>query len=283
MFTSSRLVAHVLVVMAVGCGASHPLAPVDPDEVTITLGVSGGFAGVSYTISVDGAEREVVGVSCESFCSFAPGDVLLPLSAEQIAALAGALEEAGVMAWDGRDFGVECCDQFQYDLMYVRDGRSVHLVGGGGRLPRDLAQVIARLHGLVYGVVPALISPDTRDTDWPRDAYTLGATSVGGLRLTAELGYGGGCRPHRIDLVVWGDWIESASSPPHINALLTHDDGDDPCEAYLTDERSFDLGPLRAAYERAYGPIGEERPTVVLRLWDPMSASPLGRLIEVSL
>lgn len=134
MFTSSRLVSHVLVVMAVGRGTGHPLAPVDPDEVTITLGVAGGFAGVSYTISVDGAEREVVGVSCESFCSFVPGEVLLPLSAEQIAALAGALEEAGVMVWDGRDFGVECCDQFQYDLTYVRDGRSVHLVGGGGRL-----------------------------------------------------------------------------------------------------------------------------------------------------
>lgn len=286
MFTSSRLIAHMLVMVAVGgCGVSDPLAPVDTEDaggVTITLGVSGGFAGVSYTLSVDGADREVVGVSCESFCSFEPGEVLLPLSAEQIVALSGALEEAGVMAWDGRDFGDECCDQFQYELTYVRGERSVHLTGGGSRLPPDLAQVVARLHGLVYGVVPALISPDTRDTDWRRDAYTLGATSVDGLRLTAELGYGGGCGAHRIDLVVWGGWIESTSSPPHINALLTHED-DDPCEAYLTVERSFDLGPLRAAYERAFGPIGEERPTVVLRLWDPMSASPMGRLIEVRL
>lgn len=286
---SSHLVAclpmaNVLGTLAVGgCDDVGPLAPVDPVEVTITLGVSGGFAGVSYAIAVDGAEREVVGVSCESFCSFEPGDVLVPVSAEQIAALAGALEEADITAWDGRDFGAECCDRFQYELTYRSGERSVHLTGGGGRLPEDLARVIGRLHGLVYGVVPALISPDTRDTDWRRDPYTLGPTSVDGLRLTAELQYGGGCRQHRIDLVVWGDWIESASSPPHINALLTHDDGDDSCEALVNDERSFDLGPLRDAYERAFGPIGGERPTVVLRLWDPLSTSPLGRLIEVRL
>lgn len=286
---SSRLVAyvpmaHLLPAIAIGgCDDIGPLAPVDPDEVRITLEVSGGFAGVGYTIAVDGADRGVVGVSCLSSCSFEPGDVVVPLSAEQVAALAGALEEVGVTAWDGRDFGVECCDRFRYDLTYLSGDRSVHLTGGGGRLPADLARVIARLHGLVYGIVPALISPDTRDTDWPRDAYTLGPTSVDGLGLTAELQYGGGCRQHRIDLVVWGDWIQTASSTPHINALLTHDDGDDTCEALLTDERSFDLGPLRDAYERAFGPIGDERPMVVLRLWDPLSANPLGRLIEVRL
>ena len=46
------------------------------------------------------------------------------------------------------------------------------------------------------------------------------------------------------------------SSPVQINALVTHDDGDDPCDALVTEERAFDLTPLAEAYEAAYGPMG---------------------------
>lgn len=284
MHVVSRLVPLLLASLAlVTCDDVGILVPIDPDEVTITLAVSGGVAGVGYTIAVDGGDRTVVGVSCTSSCTFDPGEVLLPVSSEQVAALAGALEDAGVAAWNGREFGDECCDQFHYDLAYDTDDRSVRLSGGAGRLPDELARAISQVHALVYGVVPALISRETRDVDWPRDPLTLISRSVDGLRLTATLQYGGGCGQHRIDLVIWGDWIEPAAVPPHINALLAHDDGNDPCDAVIADERTFDLRPLRDAYEWAFGPIGDERPTVLLRLWDPVAASPLGRLIEVRL
>ncbi|MDX1648000.1 MAG: hypothetical protein R3304_12710 [Longimicrobiales bacterium] len=281
----SSLVAPALVAIALtgACDDVDFFLPVDPDRVRITVAVSGGLAGVDYALAVDGAEDEAVGLSCASSCPFEPGTVLLPLSSDQVAALAGALEEAGIEGWDGRDFGVDCCDRFRYDLTYRNGKRSLRVAGGAGRMPDDLTDVVRLLHGLAYGVVPALIAPDTRDTDWPRDSYVLGPTAVEGLELTAEMEYGGGCAQHRIDLVVWGDWIEMSSSPPHINALLTHDDGGDTCEALLSDERTFDLTPLRDAYEGAFVPIGHERPVVVLRLWDPQSASPLGRLVEVRL
>jgi hypothetical protein len=84
-----------------------------------------------------------------------------------------------------------------------------------------------------------------------------------------------------MDLVLWGGWMESF--PVQINALITHDDGDDPCDGVVTEERRFDLLPLREAYEDAYGAIGSTPTTVILRLWDPTSGSPAGRLVEVSL
>ena len=275
----SLLASAVMYISA--CDISGAFGPVDTEEVTITLAVSGGIAGVSYAFRVDGRAATVVGVSCTSFCDFETGEVILPVSAAQVEHLARMLEEAEVLGLDGRDFGVDCCDDFVYDLTYMNGQSSAHVVGAGARLPQELAGAVAQLHGLVYGFLPALVSPATDPADWPRHTYTLGQTIVDGLTLTAELTYGGGCRDHRVDLVLWGQWLES--SPPHINALLTHDDGDDPCDALITTERHFNLVPLRDAYERAFGEIGPTRPKVVLRLWDPVAASPLGRLIEVTL
>jgi hypothetical protein len=265
----------------VGCYGSGALAPVIPEDVTITLAVSGGFAGVQYAIVVDGATGEVRGLSCQASCDFEAGAVIVPVSSAQVEALSRRLDEAGVMAMQGRDFGSQCCDDFHYQLTYRRGERVSHVTGDGARLPRDLATAVGLLHGLVDGAVPVLVSPTTRDTDWPREPYGLGEVQVDGLILGAGLSYGGGCEQHRMDLVLWGGWMESY--PVQINALITHDDGDDPCDAVVTEERTFHLLPLREAYERAYGPIGADRPTAILRLWDPLSSGPVGRLVEVVL
>ncbi len=282
MHVPTRLLLTITAAQAlVGCYSPSTLGPVIPGDVTITLSVSGGFAGVQYAIEVDGASGVVRGLSCQAFCDFEAGAVILPVSSAQVEALGRRLDEAGVMAMDGQDFGLQCCDDFHYQLTYRRGERTSRVTGGGASLPRGVAGAVGLLHGLVRGTVPTLVSPDTRDTDWPRDAYQLGEVHVDGLILGAGLTYGGGCGQHRMDLVLWGGWMESY--PVQINALITHDDGDDPCDAVVTDERTFVLVPLREAYEDAYGPIGSDRPTVILRLWDPLSASPLGRLVEVVL
>jgi hypothetical protein len=234
------------------CASDSPFAPVPPEDVTITLSVSGGFAGVEYTVEVDGAAGAVQGVSCVAICDFEPGQVLVALSREQVEALSRRLDQTGVMDLDGQDFGLECCDDFHY-----------------------------LIHGLVGGSLPVLVAQSTQDTDWPRDAYQLGGVEAPRLALKAMVTYGGGCEQHRMDLVLWGGWMESF--PVQINALITHDDGDDPCDAVISEERRFDLLPLREAYEDAYGPIGDTPTTVILRLWDPLSGSPAGRLVEVSL
>lgn len=279
--TSRLWVIHGCVALLAGCDRVDFLAPVEPESVSIELAVSGGLAGVGYSFVVDGGAGEVRALTCVSGCDFQVGDVLAVVSDDQVGELARRLEDTGILRMDGRDFGEGCCDFLALELTYSREGASSHVQGTQDRFPRDLSEVVALLYALAEGRVPMLISPDTRDTDWPRDPYTLGAVTVDGLTLSAEVTYGGGCAAHVMDLVGWGGWLES--NPLQINALVTHDDADDPCDALITETRPFDLRPLVRAYEGAYGPIGADRPTVILRLWDPLAAGPVGRLVEVRL
>ncbi len=278
-----RKLALIAGLASVSCGGSSILSPLDPDEVLVTMRVSGGIAGVSYAIVVDGSGREVRGRPCFPDCGVqpAPADDLFPISVAQVSALAELLDESGILALDGTDFGTQCCDQFHIDLTYERGSRSATVQGTDALLPEGLRAAMAYVMALASRNVPTLVAPDSRDTDWPRDPYTLGSVTVEGRTLTAQVTYGGGCAAHRMDLVAWGGWLESF--PVQIHALITHDDEDDPCDAVVTDARRFELSPLARAYEDAYGPIGTQRPTVILRLWDPMSGSPVGRLIEIVL
>jgi hypothetical protein len=267
-------------ICTLGCGNSL-LVPIPAEDVTITLAVSGGFAGVSWSIVVDGADREVRGGACGNFCDWSPGDVLLAISEEQVATLAQALDDAGVPDLDGRDFGTGCCDFFHYDLGYQRGPRLYGFRGTDDRFPTALAEVVRQVAALGQGRVPMIVAPETSEDDWPRDAFTLGVVTVDAAGLSAEVTYGGGCARHRMDLVAYGGWMES--NPVQVNALITHDDGGDPCDAIVAETRTFDLGPLRAAWVRAYGEIGEERPTVVLRLRDPALLGGPVRSITVQL
>ncbi len=265
------------IVLLVGCAAGSPVSPVDAEDVSIELSVSGGFAGGGYTVLVDGAAARVTR-SCDVICSApAEGDDL-PVSAELVEELGEALQRAGVLEMDGTDFGSECCDQFYAELTYRNGERSAHVKGTVSRFPPEMEWPLGLLGGLAHGSVPMIVSPETTEEDWPRDPYALGEVTVTGRVLSAEVSYGGGCGEHRMDLVAWGGWLES--SPVQINALLSHDDGDDPCDAVVSEERSFSLEPLVRAYEEAYGAAVGERPTVILRLHAPDGGE---RLLEVRL
>jgi hypothetical protein len=221
----------------------------------------------------------VVGVRCEAHCDFEVGEIILPVSEAQVADLARRLEAAGVFRNAG-DYGTDCCDQIGYDLQYRNGDRTARVQGTDQTIPAELATAMGHVAGLGLRRVPMLIAPDTDFSDWPSDAYTLGPAEAEGSTLRAEVSYGGGCRAHRMDLVAWGGWLES--EPVQINALVTHDDGDDPCDAAITEERVFDLSPLARAWVEAYGPAsGPIR--INLRLWDPLSASPVGRIIQLEL
>lgn len=276
----SITLAPLVLFAAAGCG-SGLLLPVPAEEVTVTLAVSGGIAGVSYSIVVDGAAGEVRGGACDSFCDWEPGDLLLPISAEQVRALSARLDESGVLDLDGEDLGDTCCDIFHIELVYERGSRIARVEGTEDRFPPALASAVQTLMGFAQKRAAMLVAPNTDRSEWPRDPYILGEVRVDGLVLEAELSYGGGCADHRLDLVGLGGWLESHLV--QMEALITHDDGDDGCDALVIDERRFDLRPLRASYIAAYGPIGATRPRVILRLWDPTSASPVGRLVEVEL
>ena len=261
------------------CDSEGILGPIEPEDVSITVAVTGGLAGADYSFQVDGTTGEVRGLRCLSLCDFLPGEILVTISDEQVASLAARLEEAGVFDLDGTNFGTGCCDFFHVDLTYERGARVSRLLGTEDQLPDALAVALRVLHPLARGTLPVIVSPETRDSDWPRDAYVLGDVAVAGSTLTSEVTYSGGCEAHTMDLVAWGGWLESF--PVQINALITHDDGGDPCDGIVTEERTFDLFPLAEAYLDAYGETSNGPTVVILRLWDPGESA--NRSIEVQL
>ncbi len=101
------------------------------------------------------------------------------------------------------------------------------------------------------------------------DPYRM-ATSGGddgpvmeGDTLTITVSFSGGCAPHDFTLVTAAAFMES--DPIILDVFLTHDDHGDSCEAYPTERHAFDLTPIRALYQEAYG---ENSGGIVLRIRD---------------
>ncbi|HUF70512.1 MAG TPA: hypothetical protein VMM79_17815 [Longimicrobiales bacterium] len=234
--------------LVVACG--DPVGP-DPETVTITLEVTGGFAGVDFVIEVDGSEGVARGVRCAAGCAFDDGHTLMGLSDFQIADLAVSLENAGMFRYESRDFGVQCCDQFEYRLTYQRARRDGDLTGSSGSVPESIARVIARLHALAELRLPAIVDFATSPAEWPAAPVAIDSLSIDGSELVAHVRYGGGCQHHSIDLVIWAGFLES--EPVQAAALLAHDGRNDMCDALVSDTRRFDLAPLRLEWQLAYG------------------------------
>jgi hypothetical protein len=255
------LLAVAMSAALASCNPTDVLGPVQPENVTITFSVSGGIAGVQFGVVVDGASGEA------RLDALGQADAVIPLSSAQIGDLARRLDGSDMIARGDRDFGETCCDMFNLDLIYERGERSVRLRGTQNLWPIELDAVLQPLFGLAEGRVPILVAPDTDESNWPQDPLSVDAVLVTGDALTTKVTYSGGCGQHRMDLVVWGEWLESF--PVQVNGLLTHDAEDDTCEALISEDRVWGLHSLREAYAEAYGPIGAERPTVVLRLSTP--------------
>ena len=66
------------------------------------------------------------------------------------------------------------------------------------------------------------------------------------------------------------------SFPVQVRLFLSHEDFDDPCDAWITREFSFDLIPLKIAYQASYGVSEPGKTTLILLLEDPLLASPQG-------
>lgn len=68
--------------------------------------------------------------------------------------------------------------------------------------------------------------------------------------LEVDVGYGGGCEEHVITACWDGTFMES--DPVQARIILEHDANGDMCEAYISETLTFDLTPMREAYESGY-------------------------------
>lgn len=90
---------------------------------------------------------------------------------------------------------------------------------------------------------------------WGDDPWELArdgdAPVVADDALTLAVSYSGGCARHDFTLVAESRFLES--DPVQLVLFVAHNANGDSCEAYPTESYRFDLAPIRALYERAYG------------------------------
>lgn len=235
------------------------LAACDSSATNVVLGtphsilveVGGGIAAADYAYMVD-ADGAVVGVRCRSLCDFAAGDTLHVLTELQTDALERRLSEAGAWALEGtHDYGVPCCDQFEYRLTFSDDEHQGVVRGTGESLPEELVAVVALLDELRRGIAP-LVEEEAVPPGGPAsDPVDIVGARLEAPVLTLDVRYGGGCARHGFDLVLRSGWRESY--PVQVDVDLAHDAHADPCDAIVQGELRFDLTPLRNAYVAAYG------------------------------
>jgi hypothetical protein len=82
------------------------------------------------------------------------------------------------------------------------------------------------------------------------DTTDLANAAVSGDTLTIEASYGGGCEVH--DFAVCWDQSFAESDPVQVWLEVWHDANGDSCEAYETRTLSFDLTPLKEAWQSGY-------------------------------
>lgn len=98
---------------------------------------------------------------------------------------------------------------------------------------------------------------------WGKDHYVLNEVTVNGDTLALNVSYGGGCELHEFTLVISGSFVDA--EPVELRVVLAHNANNDSCEAFLTEEYTFDLDVIKTRYQDKYQ---QNDGTVVLLLDD---------------
>lgn len=83
------------------------------------------------------------------------------------------------------------------------------------------------------------------------DPVSVISGTISGDMLTVKASHSGGCREHDFKLFMRPVFMESY--PVQANLFLQHIDPDDPCDAIITEDVSFDIRPIAELYREGYG------------------------------
>lgn len=119
-------------------------------------------------------------------------------------------------------------------------------------------------------LVPVVFDAPDRQSD----RFLLNTAAVAGDILTVEVSYGGGCREHVFTLAADDTFMES--DPVQLRMTLIHDANEDPCQRWVTEERRFDLSPVKNRFREIYD---QDSGTIHLNL-SPAPASNLPLVYE---
>lgn len=111
-----------------------------------------------------------------------------------------------------------------------------------------------------------IIIDDNYYQNAPRDSFVFNNVKLIGNLLFCNVSYGGGCEEHEFNLIATS-FMESY--PVQVNVVLSHEDNDDPCDAWITEEMVFNLLPLKKAWQEQYN---EKSGKIILNLqsWEEL-------------
>jgi hypothetical protein len=109
-----------------------------------------------------------------------------------------------------------------------------------------------------------IIIDDSLYQTGPRDHFVFNSVKLRLNFLIVNVSYGGGCEEHEFALISTS-FMESY--PVQVNVVLSHEDNDDPCDAWITEEMIFNLHPLKNSFQESYN---EKSGTIIINLerWD---------------
>ena len=105
-----------------------------------------------------------------------------------------------------------------------------------------------------------IIIDDSLYQDASRDPITFNNVKLCRDILRINVSYGGGCKEHKFALIATS-FMES--HPVQVNVLLSHEDNDDPCDMWITEEMVFNLLTLKKAWQQSYH---EKSGTIVMNV-----------------
>jgi hypothetical protein len=285
------LVASVLLLASCDPGLTDPTAsepdPTEssvedptPDAVReIRMRVTGGMPSLDFTVVLNGLTGDFWGEDCQKGCSFQPGETLHSLRPQQVWYISSLFLVAGVHRMRELDFGPGCYGEPYVEVIYRYDGGEGSFYGCLTKTPQALQVAVNALRGLMDGRLPLVVDQTTRPQLWPQDPYAVEEASVVGGFLRAKVSYGGGCSRHEFHGVAWGEW--AGSDPVQIGVFLSHDSFGDPCLSVITEERYFDLEPLKRAYQQRFGAASPGATILVIQLENHTGdGPPLQRLLD---
>lgn len=134
-----------------GGACERPTAPEPGENVRIVLGVSGGFAGVDWQLTIDGGRAKIVGDRCRRRldCDWSAGEVLAATDGPQLLELAQRFVDARFLELPRTDYGTECCDQLGYRLTYGDGDDQKTVLGSDGTLPSSLLDLVREVRRFV--------------------------------------------------------------------------------------------------------------------------------------
>ena len=112
----------------------------------------------------------------------------------------------------------------------------------------EILFLVVYLSGCVSSLQDIILD-DSYYQNASRDPVNINNVKLHRNILYVNVSYSGGCKEHEFTLIA-SSFMES--NPVQVNILLSHNDNNDPCDMWITEEMAFNLIPLKKGWQCSY-------------------------------